>query len=65
MNNERGAALLAGLKAGDLVTIRKPDGGQRAGRVHKVRHGWCICSGHPPAWPVTADNIVQVQARAV
>jgi hypothetical protein len=62
MNNDRGAAMLATLSAGALVTIRLPDGGQRTGRAHKVRNGWCICSMHPGSkGAITAGNIVRIQ----
>ena len=64
MNNERGAAILATVQPGDLVTIRTADGGQRTGRAHKVREGWCICSMHPGSiGTITAGNIISVTAR--
>lgn len=35
MNNSNGAAMLARIKPGDLVTVRTRDGGQATGRAHR------------------------------
>lgn len=38
MNNRNGAALLARIQPGDLVTVRRADGGTLTGRADPVGH---------------------------
>lgn len=67
MNNENGAALLARVKPGDLVTIRRYDGSRRTGRAHSHhdmtgRREFYVTTGYD-AMPesVTAGNIIKVE----
>lgn len=74
MNNSNGAALLARIKSGDLVTIRAIGGGQLTGRA--VRHApdaldrragltrdpWRIATGSHTCAGVNAANLIRVQS---
>lgn len=61
MNNANGAALLARVKPGDLVTIRNADGSQTTGRARASHTGLYTCAPFSLApEPVTADNIVSI-----
>lgn len=70
MNNEHGAAMLARVRTGDLVTVRLPDGRQNTGRagvlsnLEGLREVFARIA--PDAMPVavTAGNIIRVQVRA-
>lgn len=61
MNRADGAALLARVRAGDRVTVRRKDGGQSTGRAELDAAGaWRIRTGPLFSEPVTAHNIVRI-----
>lgn len=67
MNNGNGAAMLTRLQPGDLVTVRRPDGGQSTGRARRniMEDGWNILSTDGLWRTVTAANIIRVQPREI
>lgn len=61
-NNERGAAMLAALRPGALVTVRTDSGARRYGRAERNAEGaWLIRDHSRHEWALTAANILQVQ----
>ena len=63
MNNARGAELIARLKAGNRVTVRRADGGTSTGRAIQTATGaWRIRTGPLASEPVTAATIIKVQS---
>lgn len=61
MNNANGPGLLARLKAGQLVTVRRDDGGQSTGRAERAATGeWRARTGPLFSAPITESNIVRV-----
>ena len=63
MNNSNGAALIARIKAGSLVTVRAGNGSLITGRVEFIGET-IICKAQPVSASrfVTAGNIVRVQS---
>lgn len=62
MNNSNSASLLARLRPGDLVTIRRPDGSRATGRADQfAESGWFLRTG-PDGMPeaITRANIVRI-----
>lgn len=65
MNNSNGAALLARVKPGDLVTVRRADGGRATGRAELRPTGhWYARTGPLFSERMHADNILSFQPRA-
>jgi hypothetical protein len=61
MNNSNGEAMMARIRAGDLVTVRRSDGGQTTGRAERgSRCAWRIRTGALFSEPVLADRIVRI-----
>lgn len=61
MNNSNGSALLARVKSGDLVTIRREDGGTATYRAIVTHTGRYIARDARNAeFAITADNIVSI-----
>lgn len=75
MNNSNGAALLARVKPGDLVTVRAIGGELLTGRAYRfapspadvwaglTRPDWVILTGRHTSAGVTAANIVSISPR--
>jgi hypothetical protein len=66
MNNSNGDALLARVKAGNLVTVRAIGGELLTGRAKRTRSGmgkevWAITTGPHTSAEMTAGNIVRVR----
>ena len=62
MNNTNGAALLARVKAGDLVTVRTPSGSLLTGRYRENTLGLPLAIAPGGRFQfVTAGNIIRVQ----
>ena len=63
MNNVNGAALLARVKPGCLVTIRREDGGQSTGRArwHELMPGAKWLYDGRQEHPITESNIINVR----
>lgn len=62
MNNENGKALLARVRAGDLVTLRMPDGSQFTGRAW-IGLGMFATGADGRALRVTESNILRIDPR--
>ena len=64
MNNSNGAALLARVKPGDLVTVRAGDGSRVTGRAEFIGKA-AICKAQPVSASrfVTAGNIISISPR--
>jgi len=63
MNHENGAAMLAALRPGALVTLRAADGRTLTGRAEYNAGAWMArTSPNKLREPVTAANIIRVQS---
>lgn len=63
MNNSNGAALLARVKAGDLVTVRRRDGGQSTGIAEYRATGLYARTGPLFSQPIMESNIISIRPR--
>lgn len=63
MNNENGAALIARIRPGSMVTIRRPDGAMLTGRASErsADGGWLIRGRDGMPHAVSAGNCTRVQ----
>lgn len=62
MNNDDGETILARVREGYRVTVRRADGGQATGRAERGPDGqWRARVGPLFSHPVTAGTIIRVQ----